>query len=88
VPIFDYKCRDCGEVFEALVLKGTVAACPSCQGSELEQLLSGFAVSSESSRAANALSSRRAAVNSSEQKDKTIAHAEYVRNHAKDEGHG
>ena len=28
MPIFDYECGKCGEQFELLVLKGTVAECP------------------------------------------------------------
>jgi putative FmdB family regulatory protein len=84
MPIYEYQCRQCSHEFELLVLKNTVATCPACESSDLEQLLSGFAVSSDGSRAANALSARKAAVNSSEQRDKNIAHAEYVRNHAKE----
>ncbi len=47
MPIYEYECRQCGEQFELLVLKTTVASCPACQSQELEQLISGFAVSSE-----------------------------------------
>ena len=49
MPIFDFQCLDCGERFEALVLK-TAASCPSCQSARLEQQISSFAVSSESTR--------------------------------------
>ena len=81
MPIFDYQCRACGNQFELVVLKSTVIACPACAGSDLEQLLSGFAVSSDGSRKANALSARRAAVNSREVKEKNVAQAEYVKHH-------
>jgi putative FmdB family regulatory protein len=84
VPIYEYQCRQCGQEFELLVLNTTLTACPSCQSSDLEQLLSGFAVSSDGSRAANARSARQAAVNSHEQRDKSVAHSEYVKKHAKE----
>ncbi len=44
MPIFDYKCRKCGNSFEALVLRPATesARCPACQGEDLEQLLSAF----------------------------------------------
>ena len=84
MPIYEYQCRQCAEQFELLVLKSTVPACPSCQSGDLEQLLSGFAVSSDGIRAANARTSRQAQVNSNEHREKTIAHAEYVKKHAEE----
>jgi putative FmdB family regulatory protein len=54
MPIYEYQCRKCGHQFEYLVLSTSPAAtCPSCQTSELEQLISLSAVSSESIRRAN-----------------------------------
>jgi putative FmdB family regulatory protein len=51
MPIYDYRCLDCDEKFEALVLKNTPApTCPACQGAKLEQLISLFAVDSEGTR--------------------------------------
>ena len=43
------------------MLKGTIAECPACHGQDLDQLLSGFAVSSEGIRQASAKAARRAA---------------------------
>jgi putative FmdB family regulatory protein len=82
MPIYEYKCRECAEPFELLVLKGTVVACPACQSANVEQLLSGFAVSSEGTRSANALASRQAQVKSKDHIEQNVAHAEYVKKHA------
>ena len=82
MPIYDYQCRKCGEEFELLVLKNTVAACPSCQSQDLEQLISGFAVSSESIRQANLTAAKRKLAASSNYKDQKIAEAEEIREHA------
>jgi putative FmdB family regulatory protein len=49
MPMFEYKCRGCGNQFEMLVRKGQdTPACPKCQSQELEKLLSIPAVQSES----------------------------------------
>jgi len=44
MPIFEYLCKHCGKRFEAIVYGGKQPACPSCQGTKLEQQLSVFAV--------------------------------------------
>lgn len=54
MPIFEYKCRDCGNEFEALVRKSDTPTCPSCNGTELERLLSLPALKTETTKA-NAL---------------------------------
>ncbi len=81
MPIYDYRCRKCGNKFELLVLKNTVAACPSCEAQDLEQLISGFAVSSESISQANIQAARRKYAASSNVKDKKIAEAEEIKEH-------
>ena len=45
MPLFDFRCRACGDAFEALVRPPAVPACPACGSSELERLLSGFSFS-------------------------------------------
>jgi putative FmdB family regulatory protein len=84
MPIYEYQCRACSHQFETLVLKGSVAECPACNGRDLEQLLSGFAVSSDGQRAANARASRRAQATSSDFRDQKTAQAEYVKKHAEE----
>ena len=58
MPIFEYKCRGCGNEFELLVRKSDTPACPSCKGTELERLLSLPALKTETTRG-NALKAAR-----------------------------
>jgi putative FmdB family regulatory protein len=51
VPIFEYRCQGCGKEFELLVLKTTSPACPACQGTSLERLVSLPAVKSAGTHA-------------------------------------
>ncbi|MBI3683543.1 MAG: zinc ribbon domain-containing protein [Acidobacteria bacterium] len=46
MPIFEYKCNDCGTGFEKLVRRAADSAevfCPSCASKHLTQQLSTFA---------------------------------------------
>lgn len=55
MPIYDYQCRGCGQVFEALVLSSSTkqAACPGCNSSDLEQMISNFAPRSQEKSKSN-----------------------------------
>jgi len=58
MPLFEYRCRQCGVQFEALVRSGgNQPACPSCRTHDLEQLPSLFAVDSAGTREASRRSS-------------------------------
>jgi putative FmdB family regulatory protein len=81
MPIYEYECRACHREFELVVLKDTVVACPSCQGQDLERLLSGFAVNTPEMSQARVKAARKMARNSSNFKDKQIAEAEHLREH-------
>jgi putative FmdB family regulatory protein len=44
VPIYEYRCADCGQTFEALVRAGRTAHCPECGGTALDKLLTAATV--------------------------------------------
>ena len=53
MPIFEYRCRDCGTKFERILTSSTAeATCKNCDSSRVEKLVSLFAVSSPSGSAA------------------------------------
>ncbi len=83
MPIYEYECRGCRHRFEFLVLPTTdPPACPSCDGKDLERLISMFAASSEGSREVALSDGRKRA--GKVQREKAHADAEYVRNHPHD----
>jgi len=82
MPIYEYKCRGCENQFEKLILPHSTEApaCPSCQGQDLEQLISSFSASSEESRQASFKAARRKYVKG-ELRDKQIAEREEMERH-------
>jgi putative FmdB family regulatory protein len=89
MPIYEYQCRQCANEFELLVLPASpVPACPACQSQDIEQLLSGFAVSSAGISKARLSAARRKLANSSQTKDQKVAEAEYFRKEKAEHGGG
>lgn len=84
MPLYDYSCQKCGSEFELLIRAGDTPACVSCGSTELERLLSGFAVSSEHTRALNLAAGRKA--KAKDRKDQAMAQWEYEKHH-REEGH-
>lgn len=82
MPIFDYKCRECGHQFEKMVRNNEKASCPSCSATELEQLLSVPGISTQKSRDHTMGIARKAA--NEIRKEKAHAQREYERNYIKD----
>lgn len=56
MPIYDYRCRQCGETHEVFAQRPGAApvACPSCGSGDMEKLLSSFSIASEKTRAGHA----------------------------------
>lgn len=48
MPIYEYRCQDCSNEFEALTRPSIVPKCPRCHSAQLDKLLSVFATSSGS----------------------------------------
>ncbi len=40
MPIYEYRCEDCGYQFETLVKNNEEVTCPKCKGKNLTRLLS------------------------------------------------
>ncbi|MBW1723097.1 MAG: zinc ribbon domain-containing protein [Deltaproteobacteria bacterium] len=52
MPIFEFKCNNCGKVFEELVIsskKDEVGICPKCGSQDTSRLLSSFSSSVQGS---------------------------------------
>jgi putative FmdB family regulatory protein len=91
MPIYEYKCLSCGHQFERLVRRSSAPvliedaqahsenACPACLGLQLEQVLSLFAVSSESTRQQHRSQGRRLAQGSL--KEQRVAEMETIVHH-------
>ncbi len=80
MPIYEYRCRGCHHEFEAVILpNGSTPVCPECHESDLERLISQFAVSSDGTRASNLQSARKQA--SKIRRDKEVADHEAIHHH-------
>jgi putative FmdB family regulatory protein len=89
MPIYEYKCGQCANEFELLVLRTSpVPACPSCGSQGIEQLLSGFAVSSDGIRQAHIDKARRSHKASGQRRDEQVAAVEYEKKEREEHGLG
>jgi putative FmdB family regulatory protein len=50
MPLYEYRCGDCGRRFEELVFGDPIIECPDCRSRSVQKLLSVFAVSNGESR--------------------------------------
>ena len=85
MPIYEYKCRGCGEEFEQLILPRSPSGpvCPSCQGQDLEQMISAFSPRSEE-RSQAAFKAARKRYVKTELRDKHVAEREAMDKHSHD----
>jgi putative FmdB family regulatory protein len=89
MPIYEYRCGQCANEFELLVLRTSpVPACPACASQQLEQLLSGFAVSSEGISQAHIDKARRVHKASGQRRDEQVAAVEYEKKEREEHGLG
>jgi putative FmdB family regulatory protein len=81
MPLYEYSCRACETIFEALLLPGreTTLACPSCASADVERIVSLFAVDSASTRKANLEAGRRRL--KKDQIEKAVADREEIEHH-------
>jgi putative FmdB family regulatory protein len=82
VPLFDFRCSKCGNLFELLVRTSDSPVCPACGSADLEKQLPTFALSTAERRAAAAKQSRQRQI--AARKDAIIADDEYRQKHDKD----
>ncbi len=85
MPLYEYDCRACGRSFEQLIRGATALACPSCLSSDLERIVSGFAVSSDATRDSALQASRRKSVQSRARRDERHAEVEDTLEHLHDD---
>jgi putative FmdB family regulatory protein len=79
MPIYEYKCKGCGNQFEALVRKADVPECPSCKSTDLDRLLSLPVVKSESTKAQSLKAARKR--DKAQGTERTIEQLKYERSH-------
>jgi len=86
MPIYEYECKLCGNRFEFLVLPTVKDApvCPQCQGTDLEKLLSGFAMSTTELTKSRVTKARAQRAGSKDFKDKQVAEAEHIQEHVRE----
>ena len=82
MPIYEYKCRNCGNLFEKIVKLNESPDCPECDSSDLEKQFTVAAVSTSTTRAKSFQTARARA--NSVKKEQDVAQREYERKHLED----
>jgi putative FmdB family regulatory protein len=85
MPIHEYQCRACGHCFEALVRGADVPACPECQATDPERLLSSFAVSSSGRSHAALQAARRQLTHSAARREEIRHEQTEIRTHVQED---
>ena len=53
MPIYEYRCANCGAEFEKLMRSGDTPECPSCHGRKLDKKISVFATATQGASSAS-----------------------------------
>jgi putative FmdB family regulatory protein len=85
VPLHEFECRACGSCFELLVRGVATPACPSCRSVDLDRLISGFAVSSDTTRGSALQAARRKSLHNRDRRDKQHAEVQDTLEHLRDD---
>jgi putative FmdB family regulatory protein len=85
MPVYEFRCRACETEFEVLVRGTDLVVCPSCGGSDLERLLSMFAVSSAERSRATLAKAQQQYRQSKNRQDKARHQAEEMREHVQED---
>ena len=83
--MYEFRCRTCETEFEVLVRGTDVPVCTSCGGSDLERLLSMFAVSSSERARASLAKAQKQYRQSKNRQDKARHQAEEMRAHVQED---
>lgn len=79
MPIYEYRCLECGHEFELLVRRGVVEACEKCAADKIERLLSLPAIRSETTHDLAMRAARRR--DQAQGQAREAAQREYEANH-------
>jgi putative FmdB family regulatory protein len=85
MPLYDYRCKACGEAFEALVRPPIPPACPACASADLERLLSGFSFSVRSDGLSKAARRSVQKQQASQRRDQAAYQEEIEKKHLDDD---
>lgn len=86
MPIYEYRCKACGDEFEYLLRSSSPAAkCPACASENIEQLISNSAFHSEGATQANLSAAHRKVAAARGEREK--AEHRHHHEHFEDPGH-
>lgn len=79
MPLYEYRCRQCGHQFEVLVRDDVAQSCPACKSAALERLLSRFGVASDGTRQAAVRQARE--LGKMDRRDAAVVERERLEHH-------
>ena len=85
VPIYDFRCRQCGSEFEAIARATETPVCRSCGNADVERLPSSFGVSIRSGGLSAAARKAVAKQQRAQHRDQAAFQAEIEKKHLDDD---